>query len=43
MQQPSDEIHEGRGGFPWWVWLVIVAWMIYAFLVAPFDLTSPLN
>lgn len=38
-----NEIHEGKGRFPWWIWMIIVGWLVYAFLLAPFDLTSPLR
>jgi len=37
----SNEIHEGKGRFPWWIWLVVAIWLVYAFFIAPFDLTSP--
>lgn len=45
MNQNSDEhdIHEGRGKFPWWIWMAVAIWVIYAFFIAPFDLTSPLK
>ncbi len=39
FQEPA--IHEGEGRFPWWIWVAILAWLVYAFLVGPFSLTSP--
>jgi hypothetical protein len=39
--QGPQEIREGEGRFPWWIWLVIVLWLIYAFVIGPFELTSP--
>jgi hypothetical protein len=35
------EIPEGEGRFPWWIWIAVVAWLVYAFLIGPFALTSP--
>ncbi len=35
------EIPEGEGRLPWWVWGAVIAWLIYAFLIGPFALTSP--
>lgn len=35
------EIPEGEGRFPWWVWIAVVAWLVYAFLIGPFAFTSP--
>jgi hypothetical protein len=39
IEQP--EIAEGEGRFPWWIWIAVVAWLVYAFLIGPFALTSP--
>jgi hypothetical protein len=39
IEQP--EIPEGEGRFPWWIWIAVVAWLVYAFLIGPFALTSP--
>lgn len=36
-----QEIHEGEGRFPWWIWVAVVAWLIYAFLIGPFAVTRP--
>jgi hypothetical protein len=35
------EIPEGEGRLPWWIWVAVVAWLVYAFLIGPFALTSP--
>jgi hypothetical protein len=35
------EIPEGEGRFPWWIWVAVLAWLVYAFLIGPFALTSP--
>lgn len=43
MEPESVDIHEGKGRFPWWAWVVIGIWLGYALLLAPFDLTSPLR
>jgi len=45
MNQETDpnEIHEGRGMFPWWIWVAVAIWVIYAFFIAPFDWTTPIN
>ena len=42
-QTPSAEepIREGEGRFPWWIWIVFFGWLIYAFLIAPFEVTHP--
>lgn len=37
----SSEIPEGEGRLPWWIWLAALIWLIYAFLIGPFDLLSP--
>jgi len=37
----GSEIPEGEGRFPWWIWAAFLIWLIYAFLIGPFDLTSP--
>jgi len=37
----SGLIAEGEGRFPWWVWLLILGWLIYAFVIAPFEVTHP--
>ena len=34
-------IQEGWGRFPWWIWLIIAGWLVYAFLIGPFELTHP--
>lgn len=36
-------IKEGEGGFPWWIWVFIAAWLVYAFLIGPFDWLSPVR
>lgn len=38
MKQPSPfkEIHEGNGRLPWWVWIAVLMWIIYAFFLGPF-------
>jgi hypothetical protein len=38
---PESEIREGEGRFPWWVWIAIVTWLVYAFLIGPFHITGP--
>ncbi len=40
-QGSPEPIHEGEGRFPWWIWVAVLLWLIYAFLIGPFDLTSP--
>lgn len=37
----SKEIHEGKGTFPWWVWIAVVIWIAYAFFLGPFHWFSP--
>jgi len=37
----GSEIHEGEGRFPWWVWLAILIWLVYAFFIGPFHTTGP--
>lgn len=34
-------IPEGEGRFPWWIWPVFVGWLVYAFAIAPFEVTRP--
>lgn len=36
-----EPIEEGEGRFPWWIWVVIVLWLVYAFVIAPFEVTRP--
>ncbi len=40
-QKMSSIIEEGEGRFPWWIWVPLLIWILYALLIAPFDLTSP--
>jgi hypothetical protein len=37
----ESEIHEGEGRFPWWIWIAILIWLVYAFLIGPFHITGP--
>ncbi len=37
----SEPIAEGEGRFPWWIWVAILIWIIYAFFIAPFEITAP--
>jgi hypothetical protein len=37
----GNQIPEGQGRFPWWIWLIILVWLVYAFLIGPFELTGP--
>jgi len=34
-------IPEGQGRFPWWIWIAIALWLIYAFFLGPFNWFSP--
>jgi hypothetical protein len=36
-----EPIEEGEGRFPWWIWVVILLWLVYAFVIAPFEITRP--
>jgi len=36
-----EPIPEGEGRFPWWIWVIILLWLAYAFLIGPFELTGP--
>lgn len=40
-REEGEPIHEGEGRFPWWIWVAILLWLVYAFLIGPFNLTSP--
>lgn len=40
-REESGLIAGGEGRFPWWIWLVFFGWLIYAFLIAPFEVTHP--
>ncbi|HEY5596447.1 MAG TPA: hypothetical protein VIL47_04210 [Candidatus Bipolaricaulota bacterium] len=35
------EIHEGNGTFPWWVWIAVWIWIVYAFFLGPFHWFPP--
>lgn len=37
----SQQIDEGEGRFPWWIWVIVLIWIIYAFFIAPFEFTNP--
>ena len=37
----GEPILEGEGRFPWWIWGVILGWLIYAFVIGPFEVTHP--
>jgi hypothetical protein len=37
----EPEIRAGQGRFPWWIWVAIGLWLIYAFFIGPFRWTGP--
>jgi len=41
-QEPkSSELREGEGKLPWWAWVAVAVWLVYAFLLGPFDWFPP--
>ncbi|GEM_PF-1201382 len=41
QSEPEEFIAEGEGRFPWWIWVIVLGWLIYAFGIAPFEVTHP--
>ncbi len=44
-ERPSSRdpkaIREGDGGLPWWVWVAIAIWLVYALVIGPFNWLAP--
>jgi len=40
--EEDSPIEEGEARWPWWAWGVAIIWIIYAFFIAPFEISWPL-
>lgn len=43
VERKDPPIREGHGRLPWWIWAAIAVWLVYAFLLGPFDWFSPVR